>query len=68
MSYVIKTYRSYSTEENGKPVIKQKAVTLGYGNDSKQGNGINLNLNHLPMVTNGEIERLSIFPQDEKES
>lgn len=66
MSYVVKAYRSYSIEENGKEVIKQKPVQLGFGNDTQKGGGININLDHLPQVTNGTIERISIFPLEQK--
>ena len=67
MSYVVKAYRSYpSTDENGKEVIKQKAVSLGFGNDTQKGGGININLDSLPMVTNGAIERISVFPLEQK--
>ena len=67
MSYVVKAYRSYpSTDENGKEVTKQKAVSLGFGNDTQKGGGINVNLDSLPMVTNGAIERISIFPLEAK--
>lgn len=67
MSYVVKAYRSYpSTDENGKEVTKQKSVQLGFGNDTEKGSGININLDSLPMVTNGSIERISIFPLEVK--
>ena len=65
--FVVKAYRGYpAKDENGNDVMKQRPVQLAFGSSTQQGNGVNIDLDSLPMVNNGSIERISLFPLDNK--
>ena len=66
-AYNVKVNRPYiGTDKNGKPEEKSSWKKLGDAIDHGKGGGLDIYLYFQPLVVNGVIEKISIYPKDDK--